>query len=64
VLQADGSLIAPHCAPDLADAAERRWLEAPLHPLIGEEIVQYLARAESPYTIWYRHSLVGPDSTG
>jgi dephospho-CoA kinase len=27
------------------------WLEALLHPLIGAEIVQYLARAESPYAI-------------
>ncbi len=30
---------------------ERRWLEQLLHPLIGAEIVQYLARAESPYAI-------------
>lgn len=34
-----------------ADASERRWLEALLHPLIGQEIAQYLARAESPYAI-------------
>lgn len=30
---------------------QRRWLEALLHPLIGQEIVNYLARAESPYAI-------------
>ncbi|MCP8463845.1 dephospho-CoA kinase [Pseudomonas sp. ZM23] len=30
---------------------ERRWLERLLHPLIGEEIVANLARAESPYAI-------------
>lgn len=30
---------------------ERRWLEQLLHPLIGEEIVANLARAESPYAI-------------
>lgn len=30
---------------------ERRWLEQLLHPLIGEEIIANLARAESPYAI-------------
>lgn len=30
---------------------QRRWLEALLHPLIGQEIISYLARAESPYAI-------------
>ncbi|HCF3230245.1 TPA: dephospho-CoA kinase [Pseudomonas aeruginosa] len=30
---------------------ERRWLEQLLHPLIGAEIIQYLARAESSYAI-------------
>ena len=30
---------------------ERRWLEALLHPLIGEEIRSHLARAKSPYAI-------------
>lgn len=30
---------------------ERRWLEALLHPLIGEEIRSHLARARSPYAI-------------
>jgi dephospho-CoA kinase len=52
VLQADGQLDRAALRNRIfADAAERRWLEALLHPLIGEEIVQYLARAESPYTI-------------
>jgi len=30
---------------------ERRWLEALLHPLIGQEILSHLGRAESPYAI-------------
>ena len=30
---------------------ERRWLEALLHPLIGEEIAHHLALAKSPYAI-------------
>ncbi|MGG2395798.1 dephospho-CoA kinase [Pseudomonas sp. SH1-B] len=33
------------------DPEQRRWLESLLHPLIGQEIVQVLARAESPYAI-------------
>ncbi|NQD95203.1 dephospho-CoA kinase, partial [Pseudomonas sp. CrR25] len=52
VLQADGHL--DRAALRLrvfADANERRWLETLLHPLIGQEIAQYLARAESPYAI-------------
>ena len=52
VLQADGSLDrAALRARVFADAGERRWLEALLHPLIGQEISQYLTRAESPYAI-------------
>jgi len=34
-----------------ADADERRWLEALLHPLIGEEIRAGLQAARSPYVI-------------
>ncbi len=34
-----------------ADSAERRWLEALLHPLIGEEIRAGLARSTSAYAI-------------
>ncbi|TWC30819.1 dephospho-CoA kinase [Pseudomonas sp. SJZ079] len=52
VLQADGQLDrAALRARVFTDADERRWLEALLHPLIGQEIMQYLARAESPYAI-------------
>lgn len=52
VLQADGQLDRSTLRNRIfADAAERRWLEALLHPLIGQEIAQYLARAESPYAI-------------
>ncbi|MEX6501675.1 dephospho-CoA kinase [Pseudomonas zhanjiangensis] len=52
VLLADGQLDrAALRARVFADATERRWLETLLHPLIGEEISQYLARAESPYAI-------------
>lgn len=52
VLQADGQLDrAALRARVFANADERRWLEALLHPLIGQEITQFLARAESPYAI-------------
>lgn len=52
ILQADGQLDrAALRARVFSDANERRWLEALLHPLIGQEITQYLARAESPYAI-------------
>lgn len=34
-----------------ADPAEREWLEALTHPLIGEEIRSQLAAAESPYVV-------------
>lgn len=33
------------------DEQQRRWLESLLHPLIGAEIVSYLAKAQSPYAI-------------
>ncbi|WP_028240304.1 dephospho-CoA kinase [Stutzerimonas azotifigens] len=33
------------------DPAQRKWLEALLHPLIRKEISDYLARAESPYAV-------------
>ncbi|MHA6193109.1 dephospho-CoA kinase [Pseudomonas wadenswilerensis] len=35
-----------------ADADQRRWVEALLHPLIGQEIFSYLAKAESPYAVF------------
>lgn len=34
-----------------SDAAERLWLEQLTHPLIGQEIREQLAAAESPYAI-------------
>jgi dephospho-CoA kinase len=52
VLQVDGSLNRSALRGLIfQDAEQRRWLEALLHPLIGEEIASYLARAESPYAI-------------
>ena len=33
------------------DAAQRKWLEELLHPLIRQEIAEHLARATSPYAI-------------
>lgn len=52
VLQPDGQLDRTALRNRIfADANQRRWLEALLHPLIGQEISQYLARAESPYAI-------------
>ena len=52
VLQADGSLDRTVLRQLVfQDEAQRRWLEGLLHPLIFQEIAQYLARAESPYAI-------------
>jgi dephospho-CoA kinase len=52
VLQADGQLDRAALRQRIfEDAEERRWLESLLHPLIGQEISQYLARAESPYAV-------------
>ncbi|MCS3466311.1 dephospho-CoA kinase [Pseudomonas sp. JUb42] len=52
VLQVDGSLNRGALRGLIfQDAEQRRWLEALLHPLIGEEIASYLARAQSPYAI-------------
>ena len=52
VLQADGSLDRTALRQLVfQDEAQRRWLEGLLHPLIFQEIAQYLARAESPYAI-------------
>ena len=52
MLAADGALdrVALR-ARVFADAEQRRWLEQLLHPLIGEAVDQYLAKAESPYAI-------------
>lgn len=52
VLQADGQLDRAALRTLIfADSEQRRWLERLLHPLIGQEIIQVLARAESPYAI-------------
>ncbi|ROM26096.1 dephospho-CoA kinase [Pseudomonas protegens] len=52
VLQADGQLDRAALRKLIFEVPEqRRWLEALLHPLIAEEIVSHLARAESPYAI-------------
>jgi len=52
VLQADGQLDRAALRQLIFEIPEqRRWLEALLHPLIAEEIVAHLARAQSPYAI-------------
>lgn len=52
VLQADGGLNRTALRQLVfQDEAQRRWLEGLLHPLIFQEIAQYLARAESPYAV-------------
>jgi dephospho-CoA kinase len=52
VLQADGALDRAALRELIfKDPPQRVWLEGLLHPLIREEIRQYLARAESPYSI-------------
>ena len=40
------------------DPAHRQWLEALLHPLIGQEIFSYLAKAESPYAVYVSPLLI------
>lgn len=52
VLQADGTLNRAALRELIfKDPQQRAWLEGLLHPLIREEIKQYLARAQSPYAI-------------
>jgi len=52
VLQADGQLDrAALRGRVFQNPEERRWLEGLLHPLIGQEISNHLARADSPYAI-------------
>lgn len=52
VLQADGALNRSALRELIfKDPQQRVWLESLLHPLIREEIRQYLARAESAYAI-------------
>jgi dephospho-CoA kinase len=52
VLQADGQLDRGALRARIFQAPEeRRWLEALLHPLIRQEIISHLAKAESHYAI-------------
>lgn len=52
VLQADGTLDRAALRALIFEVPEeRRWLEGLLHPLIGEEIADNLAKAQSPYAI-------------
>lgn len=52
VLQANGELDRAALRKLIfTNPEQRRWLESLLHPLIGQEIVQAMARAESPYAI-------------
>ena len=52
ILQADGTLDRAALRQRVfADDNERRWLEQLTHPLIGQEIVDQIAAATSPYTI-------------
>ena len=52
VLQPDGQLNRSALRQLIfQDAEQRHWLESLLHPLIGQEIRDYLARAQSPYAI-------------
>ncbi|MGN8257728.1 dephospho-CoA kinase [Pseudomonas sp. SMSB3] len=41
-----------------ADPVQRQWLEQLLHPLIGQEIFSYLAKAESPYAVYVSPLLI------
>ena len=52
ILQADGALDRAALRQRVfADDNERRWLEQLTHPLIGQEIVDQIAAATSPYII-------------
>ncbi|WP_339486616.1 dephospho-CoA kinase [Pseudomonas sp. EL_65y_Pfl2_R95] len=52
ILQEDGQLDRSALRKLIFENAEqRRWLEMLLHPLINQEISQYLAQATSPYAI-------------
>lgn len=59
VLQGDGQLDRAALRQLIfADPEQRRWLEALLHPLIGQEIFSYLAKAESPYAVYVSPLLI------
>ncbi|MFV3405426.1 MULTISPECIES: dephospho-CoA kinase [Pseudomonas] len=59
VLHADGQLDRAALRQLIfADPAQRQWLEQLLHPLIGQEIFNYLAKAESPYAVYVSPLLI------
>ena len=59
VLQADGQLDRAALRQLIfADPAQRKWLEQLLHPLIGQEIFSYLAKAQSPYAVYVSPLLI------
>lgn len=59
VLQSDGQLDRAALRQLIfSDPAQRRWVEALLHPLIGQEIFSYLAKAESPYAVYVSPLLI------
>ena len=59
VLQADGHLDRAALRQLIfADPVQRQWLEALLHPLIGQEIFTYLAKAQSPYAVYVSPLLI------
>ena len=52
VLQADGQLDRAALRQQVfADASQRQWLEQLLHPLIFDEIEQFLGQVRAPYSI-------------
>lgn len=52
VLQNDGSLNRAWLRQQIfADAVAKAWLNALLHPLIRQEIIQQLSQAQSPYVL-------------
>ncbi|WP_312935606.1 dephospho-CoA kinase [Pseudomonas sp.] len=59
VLLADGQLDRAALRQVIfADPEQRRWLEALLHPLIGQEIFSNLATAQSPYAVYVSPLLI------
>ncbi|NIF16589.1 dephospho-CoA kinase [Pantoea sp. Cy-639] len=59
VLQDDGQLDRAALRQLIfADPAQRQWLEQLLHPLIGQEIFSYLAKAETPYAVYVSPLLI------
>lgn len=64
VIQADGTLDRAVLRQKIfADEAEKRWLEQLLHPLIGQEILNSLAAAQSDYVLFVSPLLVEAKQT-